>query len=513
MADIRELGKKVKAKYPGAYDDMDDAALGRSVKTKYPGQYDDFTDEGPIAAIDKPKERGWMDTAVSLGEGAIDAAKSVGHMVERVAKGPQDFTDAAAMLATASPLAPLVVDAIKGQWETGKKAIESFQQGENLQGAGYTAAAALPVLGPMAAGFGEKAAATNPDGTPMEGAIPRAIGEGATALLLPAVAKRVGPAMGASSDMLKESALQEYSSVLGAGTKGNKIRSARVVPELVDRGVMSPSLKGIAEKATTEANIAGEAISSAFEGLPEGSRIPLEPLRQRLANLAQDEFMLADANGVLKPMSAEAARSVDNIKDIYKNISDFAEIDKASGQAFIPAGTARRLRQYYDQVTKDAGGFEGKSLSDKSIAGAHKMGADAIREGLASEYPDIAKINKEYSFWKDVQKLSEDRLTTRQGQQKGIGQKMARIAGTAAGFTEGGFLGALGGRAVVGTLESLVSSPAWKTISAVSKDRLANALAKGRRGEAEHLIRTMRATMVSSQAREAGKRKTEEKKD
>jgi len=41
---IEDLGKKVKAKYPGQYDDLADADLGRKVKSKYPGDYDDFSD-------------------------------------------------------------------------------------------------------------------------------------------------------------------------------------------------------------------------------------------------------------------------------------------------------------------------------------------------------------------------------------------------------------------------------------------------------------------------------------
>lgn len=43
MPDIRELGRMVKRKYPGAYDDQDDAALGAAVQKKYPGAYDDYT--------------------------------------------------------------------------------------------------------------------------------------------------------------------------------------------------------------------------------------------------------------------------------------------------------------------------------------------------------------------------------------------------------------------------------------------------------------------------------------
>jgi hypothetical protein len=49
MPTIYDLGQKVKAKYPGVYDDMSDDAVGRAVKTKFPGQYDDFV-EGPQMA-------------------------------------------------------------------------------------------------------------------------------------------------------------------------------------------------------------------------------------------------------------------------------------------------------------------------------------------------------------------------------------------------------------------------------------------------------------------------------
>ncbi|HET9663680.1 MAG TPA: hypothetical protein VFP00_05570 [Burkholderiales bacterium] len=44
MPTIEDLGKRVKAKYPGTYDDLPDADVGRCVKQKFPGSYDDFTD-------------------------------------------------------------------------------------------------------------------------------------------------------------------------------------------------------------------------------------------------------------------------------------------------------------------------------------------------------------------------------------------------------------------------------------------------------------------------------------
>lgn len=43
MATVIDLGQKVKAKYPGQYDDLSDAEVGLKVQQKFPGQYDDFT--------------------------------------------------------------------------------------------------------------------------------------------------------------------------------------------------------------------------------------------------------------------------------------------------------------------------------------------------------------------------------------------------------------------------------------------------------------------------------------
>ena len=46
MPTVEDLGIRVKQKYPGSYDDMDNAELGRRIKQKFPGSYDDFTDAG-----------------------------------------------------------------------------------------------------------------------------------------------------------------------------------------------------------------------------------------------------------------------------------------------------------------------------------------------------------------------------------------------------------------------------------------------------------------------------------
>lgn len=46
MATVDELGRLVKSKYPGKYDDLSDVAAGRLVKSNYPGSYDDYVETG-----------------------------------------------------------------------------------------------------------------------------------------------------------------------------------------------------------------------------------------------------------------------------------------------------------------------------------------------------------------------------------------------------------------------------------------------------------------------------------
>lgn len=45
MKTIRELGRRIKLKTPGAYDDLSDEEVGRLAKAKHPGAYDDYVDE------------------------------------------------------------------------------------------------------------------------------------------------------------------------------------------------------------------------------------------------------------------------------------------------------------------------------------------------------------------------------------------------------------------------------------------------------------------------------------
>lgn len=72
MATLAELGQRVKAKYPGQYDDLSDVDLARKVQAKYPGQYDDFTDGPPMmASHEAPKAAAPPGRLESAARGAL----------------------------------------------------------------------------------------------------------------------------------------------------------------------------------------------------------------------------------------------------------------------------------------------------------------------------------------------------------------------------------------------------------------------------------------------------------
>src|SRR5215831_4427225 len=88
---VVDLGKRVKAKYPGQYDDLDDADLGRRVKAKYPGAYDDFTDvvSRSFQLEQTPESRGLE--AANIGQNILGAAKGVGNLVFGAYQWGQDI--------------------------------------------------------------------------------------------------------------------------------------------------------------------------------------------------------------------------------------------------------------------------------------------------------------------------------------------------------------------------------------------------------------------------------------
>lgn len=519
MADIRELGQKVKAKYPGEYDDMDDVELGRRVRAKYP-EYSDFTDVAPTA----PAAPKGSDATPGMFGQAVDVIRGAGSGLIHTGVGAYELArkipGVGAVLPETSEFwkgaaeAPDSVGGAIGRF--GEQAAEMMVPMSKVS----TAAQALPSAGRIAA---EAAAAGGIAGI-QSGGDPTAMATAAGTQGVLGVAgealTRTGAAK-AASEMLKDSAARQYAQALlrGGGTKGNKLRTEdKLVPELIDRGVKAWTLKGLGNKAQAQIQTYGQAIDDAWRAIPEGESVPVDDILARLGKAAEETHMLDDAAGNMLPMGAEARRGVSNIKDLQDTIAQYVEpvkiwdvengVEKTMN--VIPSAKLRRLRQYFDSVSEKAGRFDGKNMADQSSAAAHSMAADGIREELAKAYPDIAKINKEFSFWKDLSKVVDDTIVRKTGHGPGLGATVMKTGAAAAGMASGGVHGAIISGESMGTLQRIAASTAWRTVSAVQKDKLANAIARGNRGESERLIRMITATVTSATARSRPNQQPEE---
>lgn len=421
----------------------------------------DLHNETATAAMEHIKNGNYMDAAKAL----------VSHGVESVPGGK------------------VLTGILHNFMDEIQKAKDAHERGSNLEAAGHIGASLVPGAGQIADTAGGTEAKYDKFGNvtaePVKPNLPKAIGQAAGDVLTlagPAAIGKTAEATGIAdkaSEALQSSAERQYSSVLGATTKGNKIRSGKIVPELIDRGVTAMSVKGLNKQAVAQLQTVGEAIGDKWDNLPAGTKVPLKNIWEDIDSRAAEENSILDSSGNPIPKGPEAKKALSNIESLQEVLLDVSETNPKTGELEIPADKLRNLRQYWDEVSKHAGRFEGKDLSDQSIAAAHGMVADAARAQLASSLPDFAALNKEYSFWKNVGQVTSDTLERRQGQAKPLGRKMAGAAGAAVGFAEGGVHGAIIGKAALDSLEHIATSGGWNTVSAVMKSRLADAIAAG----------------------------------
>ena len=102
MPDIRELGRRVKAKYP-EYGDLSDEEVGRRVKAKYP-EYSDFTDVAPTPAAPPAQQPEGMLSSFQTGiagpllrnvlNTAADLYNRPGETLERAGRSALEFISA-----------------------------------------------------------------------------------------------------------------------------------------------------------------------------------------------------------------------------------------------------------------------------------------------------------------------------------------------------------------------------------------------------------------------------------
>lgn len=143
----------------------------------------------------------------------------------------------------------------------------------------------------------------------------------------------------------------------------------------------------------------------------------------------------------------------------------------------------RRFKQAWDRSVSEAGGYTGNDFINNMKRATYREVANAVRDELNTARPDIARVGKEFHFWKTAQDVIDATVERTKSRQASITQNMM----TAAGMAKGG----VGVALLLRNLTKLTQSTGWNTTSAVLKDRLANAISNGNIRGANAMLTTM----------------------
>ena len=318
---------------------------------------------------------------------------------------------------------------------------------------------------------------------------------------------------------LGRAAVSQYERALAPTTRYNKAITQDIVPGLIKRGEFG-SLEGLQKKASSRAAELVPELSSEYQGLEATSpKLPVRGQGGRMMKsgagqipgsgkqVVQDleglksQYMVKDAAGNLHPGNPQAISAIEGVQDIVKQY----------GPNISPT-SLRQLKQIFDEPVAHAGGYANADLATHYTLNAQEAAANSIRKILHSASPDIAGLDKEISFWLDVQRVTSQTLERKTGQAGGLVKVLSPLAATGAGAVGLHYGGASAGieagaaAALTVMATQIIRSPAWRTLSAVFKDRLAGALSRGSVGDVSALA--MRAGIAIPQSGQSSAEKS-----
>ena len=314
-------------------------------------------------------------------------------------------------------------------------------------------------------------------------AVKPAISAGKTAI--GAVVKATAPVRGSTSLALKRSAEESVQKALYATTKHLKGKAEKLAPEILKRPfgeTFSPTRKGLQVKAEMGVAKAGEEIEAL--GTLKG-KSSIRPVLDALEK-EKGEFIV---DGVVLNKGA-----IESIEDLQRTLAQFG--DDIDDEAL------RTVRRIYDtEIAKRKKDFR-ISGEEADATDFKKIAANRMRGILAEAHPDVARINKEYSFWSDLEEVISETNKRMVGQQ-GFITTLATIAGAGAGLAGTGGASAVAVKALtLRYLSQAFRSTGWRLIDARVKNALSNVLSKGNfRGALEILDNSPMKNLVPQELR------------
>ena len=269
---------------------------------------------------------------------------------------------------------------------------------------------------------------------------------------------------------LEKWGLGQWYRAVAPGSKAQKYVTRQIAPEALQRGVTG-SIESMQKQATEKLAELGPKLDVAYAAAPQKLPGSTQTIINDLDKL-KSRYMVS-----WQPVSHTSQLAIDTIERLQGFIGRQGP-DLSSQQL-------RDMKGIWDEAVAESGGYTGNDLATRFELKAQRHAANSIRDIMAQASPDVARLNKEMTFWFRLQDITDETELRRVGQLGGW-QKLLPGLGTAAGlgtaFPRGGgtmddaVAGYVAGK-VTEMLVSAMRSPAWQTTSAVFKNRLAEAAA------------------------------------
>lgn len=405
--------------------------------------------------------KGAGSTAIGLGEMVAPVLRKIPGVREYVAT-PQQFDAAKAAFTTPENTAQRIGKGVEqvGEFfvptaEAGLLAkVPGLAQAPNALRRGIAATQAAVQTAAQGGGAGESAVS------------------GALSAVLPG-----GGALQSAAGTVQRSAEQTMADSLRATKEWAKDESSKLAPEMLKRGV-GGTFYQMQTRARQMAQKVGQNLGDAYKAAAEaGGTVPGDIVRGNI-QLASDALHERNAVGKLIPVPGheDAIAKLDALQEFVGQLGPNIPVDQAA-----------RVKRAWDDIVSRAGLYGNKataSASEKAQAYSFREAATAFRDMLNAN-PDIADLNKEFSFWAGLRNVMDATKLRKTGQTGGLFRAGAAGLGAAVGATEGETMQERAGNAAlygfVGSqITRLAQSPWWMSkASAPFKQMLADALASG----------------------------------
>lgn len=279
---------------------------------------------------------------------------------------------------------------------------------------------------------------------------------------------------------LLQGAEKNVSRIFGATTRPLKQLTEKITPQFIEKAPSFFSRKGLQEVAKASIQKTGDLLEEALKVIKPNATSPTEPILNAIER-AKNEFVVDG-----KVINAEPYQKLNSIQEIVRQFGD-----NISDQSL------KKIRQIWDTAVTAGGKTFGRTISEGTQLSAQREGANAIRNELAKKYPEVAKVNAEYSFWKNVDQIIGATLERTKSQVGGLRRPIARVAGEVVGLP-GGPVGSVVTGEVASRLQQLFDSALYNRVAMSTKRELSRLLSSDK---AEQALKLLEKSIISVHGR------------